>query len=56
MSISINHAAVFVRDLDAVRVFYETYFQAVSNEQYHNPRTGLRTYFLAFDGGCRLGS
>lgn len=54
MSISINHAAVFVRDLDAVRVFYETYFQAVSNEQYHNPRTGLRTYFLAFDGGCRL--
>lgn len=27
----------------------------MSNEQYHNPRTGLRTYILSFpDGGARL--
>ena len=54
MSVSINHVAVFVRDLEAVRSFYETYFGAVANDQYHNPRTGLRTYFLTFEGGCRL--
>ena len=54
MSVSINHVAVFVRDLEAVRSFYETYFEAVANDQYHNPRTGLRTYFLTFEGGCRL--
>ena len=23
-------------------------------ELYHNPRTGLRTYFLTFDGGARV--
>jgi len=54
VSVSINHVAVFVRDLEAVRSFYETYFGAVANDQYHNPRTGLRTYFLTFEGGCRL--
>jgi hypothetical protein len=53
-SISINHVAVFVRNLETVRMFYETYFGAKSNEQYHNPRTGLRTYFLRFAGGCCL--
>ena len=54
MPISINHAALFVKDLEGARTFYETYFDAVANELYHNPRTGLRTYFLTFDGVCRL--
>ena len=30
------------------------YFGARSGGMYHNPRTGLRTYFLTFDGGARL--
>lgn len=54
MTISIDHVAIFVRDLEAMRTFYETYFGATSNEEYHNPRTGLRTYFLSFDGTSRL--
>ena len=54
MPISINHVAIFVSDLEGARAFYETYFDAVANELYHNPRTGLRTYFLTFDGMCRL--
>ena len=38
-----------------MRQFFLDYFEAVSNEQYHNPRTGLRTYILSFpNGGARL--
>lgn len=51
---TIDHAALFVTDLEAAREFFCTYFGATSNEQYHNPRTGLRTYFLDFGDGARL--
>ncbi len=38
-----------------MRSFFERYFQGKSNDLYHNPRTGLRTYILTFpDGGARL--
>ena len=51
----IEHVALFCRDLEAMRQFFLDYFEAVSNEQYHNPRTGLRTYILTFpNGGARL--
>ena len=50
----INHTALYVNDLEKTRTFYEEYFDAKSNKMYHNPRTGLQTYFLEFDGGNRL--
>ena len=38
-----------------MRQFFIDYFDAHSNEQYHNPRTGLRTYILSFtEGSTRL--
>ncbi|SYZ34187.1 VOC family protein [Propionibacterium australiense] len=54
MTVSINHVAVHVTDLERSRAFYEKYFEAEAGRLYHNPRTGLRTYFLTFDGGARL--
>ncbi len=50
----IDHIALCVRDLEAMRDFYIAHFGAVAGELYHNPRTGLRTYFLTFDGGARV--
>ena len=51
----IDHAALFCKDLDQMRQFFIDYFDARSNEQYHNPRTGLRTYILSFtEGSTRL--
>ncbi|WP_455661419.1 VOC family protein [Pradoshia sp.] len=50
----INHAAVFVEDLERAKNFYKHYFGAKENEKYHNPNTGLETYFLSFDGDVRL--
>ena len=38
-----------------MRQFFLDHFGAQSNELYHNPKTGLRTYILTFpDGGARL--
>jgi lactoylglutathione lyase len=38
-----------------MKSFYEKYFLAKSNKLYHNPETGLKTYFLAFENSeCRL--
>jgi len=50
----INHIAMYVKDLEQTKAFYETYFGAKSNAQYHNPKTGLKTYFLSFGSDCRL--
>ncbi len=50
----IDHIALYVKDLEVSKAFYETFFRAKSNELYHNPKTGLRTYFLSFESGTRL--
>ncbi len=50
----IDHVAAYVSDLEMMRLFYETYFNASANQMYHNQKTGLQTYFLAFPDGGRL--
>ena len=50
----IDHIALYVKDLEVSKAFYETFFGAKSNELYHNPKTDLHTYFLSFDSGARL--
>ena len=51
----IEHIALFCKDLEQMRQFFLDYFEAVSNELYHNPRSGLRTYILSFtEGSTRL--
>lgn len=50
----INHIAAYVSDLEAMKLFYIKYFGAVSNRQYHNETTGLKTYFLTFEDGARF--
>lgn len=51
---NLEHVALYVNDLEEMKAFYIRHFGATANNQYHNPRTGLRTYFLSFDGGARL--
>ena len=50
----IEHIAMYVNDLEKAREFFVKYFNAVSNEGYHNKKTEFRSYFLSFDNGARL--
>lgn len=50
----IEHIAMYVNDLEGARDFFTKYFQAVSNDGYHNETTDFRSYFLTFEEGARL--
>ena len=50
----IEHIAMYVNDLDSARDFFVRYFNATSNDGYHNKTTDFRSYFLSFDDGVRL--
>lgn len=50
----IEHMAMYVNDLEKARDFFVTYFNASSNDGYHNKETGFRSYFLTFEDGPRL--
>ena len=46
----IDHVALYCLDLEGMKEFFIRYFNGVSNEMYHNPKTGLKTYILSFEG------
>ncbi|MEI5995330.1 VOC family protein [Candidatus Enterococcus mansonii] len=50
----IEHIGLWVQDLEKMRTFYETYFNATPSELYHNQKTGFHSYFLTFTDGARL--
>ena len=50
----IEHIALYVNDLEAARDFFVKYLDGRSNDGYHNPTTGFRSYFISFDDGARL--
>jgi len=50
----IEHVAMYVNDLEKAREFFVKYFNALSNDGYHNKTTDFRSYFLTFDDGARL--
>ena len=50
----LDHVALYVKDLEGAKEFFMKYFGATANSKYNNPKTGLETYFLAFDGEERL--
>ena len=50
----IDHVAIWAEDLELLREFYAKYFGGVSGPLNHNPAKGFTSYFISFDGGCRL--
>lgn len=50
----IEHIAMYVSNLEKAKSFFSTYFGAVSNDGYHNPKTGFQSCFLTFEDGARL--
>jgi lactoylglutathione lyase len=52
--VHIEHIAIWTKNLEELKLFYETYFQARAGEKYTNPDKGFESYFLAFASGTRL--
>lgn len=50
----IEHAALYVADLEKARDFFVQYLDARCGQEYHNEKTGFRSYFLSFEDGARL--
>ena len=50
----IDHLAIWVKDLEKMKQFYEDYFNGKAGEIYHNPKKHFHSYFLSFSNGCRL--
>ncbi|ACU61792.1 VOC family protein [Chitinophaga pinensis] len=51
----IDHVAFWVEDLEAMRYFYLTHFEATCGERYMNPVKKFYSYFITFnDGGSRI--
>ena len=50
----ISHAAIWVSDLEEMRLFYERFFGAKAGEKYENRNKGFTSYFLSFSSGARL--
>ena len=49
-----EHIAMYVNDLERAKDFFTYYFHAEAGEKYHNQTTGFQSYFLSFQGECRL--
>jgi lactoylglutathione lyase len=51
---TIEHVAVWVRDLEPMRAFYTEALGGVSGDLYENPGTGFKSYFVSLGKGARL--
>lgn len=50
----IEHLGIWTYNLERLRNFYIHYFDASSTDIYYNHSREFRSYFLLFDGECRL--
>jgi lactoylglutathione lyase len=50
----IEHIAIWTQNLERLKDFYVTYFEAQANDKYVNPIKGFESYFLRFSSGARL--
>lgn len=50
----LEHVAIWTKNLEGLRAYYTTYFEAQSNAKYVNVQKGFESYFLSFRSGARL--
>lgn len=50
----IEHVALWAKNMETLKSFYEKYFDAHSNGKYTNPAKGFSSYFLNFASDARL--
>ena len=50
----IEHIAIWAKDIEKLKDFYITYFDARSDSKYTNEKNNFSSYFLKFESGARL--
>ena len=50
----IAHLAIWAKDLETLKTFYERYFGAQATAKYVNAQKQFQSYFLVFTSGARL--
>jgi lactoylglutathione lyase len=50
----LEHAAIWCKDLEAMKDFYVKYLDGVSNQKYVNEAKRYESYFVSFGEGARL--
>ena len=50
----IEHIALWTRNLEKMKSFYEHYFHTQAGEKYINTKKQFESYFLSFESGSRL--
>lgn len=50
----IEHLGLWVHDLEKMKTFYQTMFDAQASALYENHQKGFQSYFLTFTDGARL--
>lgn len=50
----LDHVAIWTRNLERLKDYYVTYFNAEANSKYVNGETGFESYFLSFGKGARI--
>lgn len=50
----IEHIAIWTRNLEQLKQFYEKYFEAQAGAKYINTTKQFESYFLSFASGARL--
>jgi lactoylglutathione lyase len=52
--VRIEHVALWTHDIEGLKRFYETFFQARASDKYVNAARKFESYFLTFASGARL--
>jgi lactoylglutathione lyase len=50
----IHHIAIWTKDIERLKSFYEKYFKFSSSDIYNNTKTGFQSYFLTDDDGVKI--
>jgi lactoylglutathione lyase len=50
----IHHVALYVSNLEKMKLFYLENFDAKAGKKYINPKTNFTSYFISFNSGCKL--
>jgi lactoylglutathione lyase len=54
VNIEIDHVALWTNDLERLRSFYITFFEAKSSQKYRNEKKAFESYFLSFINSTRI--